>query len=141
MPAMSTQASSLPHRSAGASIQGYCYQFDQTILTILSSSATSSVTVEGLEDIDVLTEGREVAIQVKYLASARYTSPAVLRKPVKLMLEAFAAGKDWNFILHVYFGDGSTAPKSLTLEELKECLTEHKRSPQSIVLRHYEASA
>ena len=40
-------------RSATATIKGYFYQFDQTIVRLLEASKHASVTVEGIEDIDL----------------------------------------------------------------------------------------
>ncbi|ASN19936.1 hypothetical protein [Arthrobacter sp. YN] len=127
----------LPDRSAQASIQGYQYQFVLSIIEILRASEDSIVTIEGLEDIDVFSPDDDVAVQCKYLEKAKYSS-TVLRKPILAMLAAHAAGKRNNFVLHVYFGDG-TAPERLTLDELKICLTERKRKPEPKTVLHYES--
>lgn len=94
--------------------------------------------VEGLEDVDVHSEEGSIATQVKYFESGHYATPATLRKPIMLMLDAFAAGADYSFILHVYFGDGSVPPASFSVEELRTCLTEHKRKPKPKIINHFE---
>lgn len=129
--------SQIPDRSAQASIQGYQYQFVLSIIEILRSSRDSIITIEGLEDIDVFSPDVDVAVQCKYLEKSKY-GPKVLRKPILAMLAAHAAGRRNNFVLHVHFGDGSTAPTRLTLDQLKTCLTEDKKKPEPKTIRHYE---
>ena len=61
-------------RSAIDTITGYYYQFDKTIIQLLScENLTDIITVEGIEDIDVDTGGSISAIQCKYYAKTEYT--------------------------------------------------------------------
>ena len=110
-------------RSAHASIRGYCYQFDRTILEILGSDAKTEVLVEGLEDIDLLGESHNTAVQVKYWASKKYSTPRSIHEPVELMLDAYSLGANHDYILHVHFGQESYPPETLTLDDLRACLT------------------
>jgi len=73
-------------RSATATIRGYVYQFDKTILEILRLSRGSHLVVEGLEDLDNVTPDTLTGIQCKYYASKKY-SPAVIRDAVIAMLD------------------------------------------------------
>ena len=50
----------MTNRSATATIKGYFYQFDQTIVRLLEATKHGSITVEGVEDID-LDDGDESA--------------------------------------------------------------------------------
>ena len=60
-------------RSADATILGYFYQFDHTIIRILNSaSGSTKVVVEGIEDVDLLDEGSELFIQCKYYKGSEY---------------------------------------------------------------------
>lgn len=130
---MTTGPLLLPDRSAHASIRGYCYQFDQTILQILDATqADVVVVIEGLEDIDLLGTGRSSAVQVKYWSSRRYATPRSLHEPIEPMLEAFCAGHDLSYILYVYFGEGGEPPASLSVDQLKECLTRTTRKPKGV---------
>ena len=124
-------------RSAGATITGFAYQFDFTIMKILQASESSIITVEGLEDVDVFSLEEIVAVQVKYLTATTYSSPKILRDPILSMLRAFAAGMDNKYILHVYFGQGENPPTSLTADQLKECLTKTPRNGLGVI-RYYE---
>lgn len=109
-------------RSAAPTIRGYAYQFDHAILQLLRSSGAERIRIEGVEDVDVLGGDASSAMQIKYLASARYTSPKTLREPVLEMLRSFAGGRKWRYILHVYFGSGAP-PTTLSLDQLKDALT------------------
>lgn len=76
-------------RSAHATIKGYFYQFDHTILQLLEATAPqSSVVVEGIEDID-LDDGDESAfVQCKYYEGTEYNH-SVIKEAVIQMLRHF----------------------------------------------------
>lgn len=124
-----------PNRAANATITGFAYQFDLTTLTILNADPSATVVVEGCEDVDVLRKGTGVAVQCKYLEASAYSLPR-LRKAIVPMLRAFAAGQKWDYRLYVHFGDPTGIPPTLTLAELRECLTENKRGMSAV---HYDA--
>lgn len=118
---MSTNGQS---RSANASLLGYHYQLDKALIEVLSSNALDTeITIEGIEDIDVLSDGTYSAIQCKYL-SAQKCTPSVLREPVQWMLLEFqkAPSKQWAFRLYAHFGIAGTTP-TLDLLALKSMLT------------------
>jgi hypothetical protein len=78
-------------RSATATIKGYFYQFDQTIVRLLEGSKHASVTVEGIEDID-LDDGNDSAfVQCKYYEGSEYNH-SVIKEAVIHMLRHFHAG-------------------------------------------------
>ncbi|WP_186047835.1 DUF4297 family anti-phage-associated protein [Burkholderia gladioli] len=77
-------------RSATATIKGYFYQFDQTIVRLLEASKHASVTVEGIEDID-LDDGSDSAfVQCKYYEGTEYNH-SVIKEAVIHMLRHFHA--------------------------------------------------
>lgn len=79
-------------RSATATIKGYFYQFDQTIVRLLEGSKLVSVTVEGIEDID-LDDGNDSAyVQCKYYEGTEYNH-SVIKEAVIHMLRHFHAGR------------------------------------------------
>jgi hypothetical protein len=74
----------MTNRSANATIKGYFYQFDHTILKILgASSSSASVVIEGIEDIDLIDGDDEVLVQCKYYEGTEYNhyviKPAVIQ--------------------------------------------------------------
>lgn len=77
------------NRSATDTIKGYFYQFDYSIKRILEcSNSTDSITIEGIEDIDVESATDETAIQCKYYAKTEYNH-SVIGKPIRFMLAHF----------------------------------------------------
>jgi len=122
-------------RSAHASIRGYVYQFDRTIIEILSADKDTSILVEGLEDVDLLGADRLTAVQVKYWSSRSYATPRSLREPIEPMIEAFSKGAKHKFILHVHFGSGVGVPSQLSVDDLKTCLTRTTRNP---TVKHHD---
>ena len=94
------------NRSAVATIKGYQYQFNQSILEIINlDSLKDTVTVEGIEDIDITKDTGEVqAIQSKYYEGTNY-APNIIGKPLRLMLQYFSENKnkDINYKLYGYY--------------------------------------
>lgn len=77
-------------RSAEATIKGYFYQFDGSILEILKlSNDSDSVTIEGIEDIDIKTINEDIAIQCKYYEGTEYNH-SIIAKPIRFMLKHFS---------------------------------------------------
>ncbi|ENW80048.1 hypothetical protein F908_02246 [Acinetobacter sp. NIPH 284] len=76
-------------RSAVDTLKGYFYQFDQSILKLLSlESPEDSVAIECLEDIDIKTATEVSAIQCKYYAKTEYNH-SVIKDAVKHMLNHY----------------------------------------------------
>lgn len=76
-------------RSAVDTLTGYFYQFDQSILKILSlSMPEDSVGIECIEDIDVKTATEFTAIQCKYYSKTEYNH-SVIKKAVMHMLNHY----------------------------------------------------
>ncbi|MBA8924566.1 hypothetical protein BC739_001763 [Kutzneria viridogrisea] len=123
-------------RFAGPSITGYAYQFDLTTLEILRSAPGDVITVEGCEDIDIDGSAGSESVQCKYLSSVAY-SPASIRDAVRPMFDAYVGGRKHNYRLYAHFADGRLAPSRLTVADLREVLTEHKRKPPETI-RYYE---
>lgn len=79
-------------RSATATIKGYFYQFDQTIVRLLESSKHASVTVEGIEDID-LDDGNDSAfVQCKYYEGTEYNHSVIKEAVIHMLRHFHAAG-------------------------------------------------
>jgi hypothetical protein len=79
-------------RSATATIKGYFYQFDQTIVRLLEASEHASITVEGIEDVD-LVDGREnIFIQCKYYEGTEYNHSVIKDAIIHMLRHFHAAG-------------------------------------------------
>lgn len=79
-------------RTATATIKGYFYQFDQTIVRLLEGSKHSGVTVEGIEDID-LDDGNDSAyVQCKYYEGTEYNHSVIKEAVIHMLRHFHAAG-------------------------------------------------
>lgn len=112
-------------RSAEATIKGYFYQFDSSIIELLQLKNNSdSVTIEGIEDVDITTATEKTAIQCKYYEGTEYNH-SVIANAIRLMLNHFAEFKKngsskIKYILRGHYKSGHhklTAP--IDLEFLK----------------------
>lgn len=114
-------------RAADATIKGYYYQFDTSILKLLELSTNAdTITIEGIEDIDINTATDATAIQCKYLSKPRFINSAV-REPITLMLDHFvnpATTNNYNYVLYAHFENETPGTEpTIDLTKLKEILT------------------
>jgi hypothetical protein len=120
-------------RSAYATIRGYLYQFDATVLSILDLPPDAHLTVEGVEDYDVAHGALTDLFQCKYYESAKLT-PATLRDAILPMLRGFLAlpARDRpRRRLHLYghFKEStSNLHWSISVDNLKNALVRRERS-------------
>lgn len=125
-------------RSADATIKGYYYQFDTSILKLLElSTNTDSIIIEGIEDIDINTATDTTTVQCKYLSKLKFTNSAV-REPIALMIDHFVnptTPNDLKYILYAHFEDESAGTEpTIDLARLKKILT----YTEDKVEKHYE---
>lgn len=112
----------MPNREAIDTITGYFYQFDKTILEILSQDDDESVIeVESIEDIDINTKEQTKAIQCKYHAKTEYNHSEI-KKPIILMVEHFAKNQKTLINYHFYghFKGGQAKLGELNVDKLKK---------------------
>ncbi len=114
-------------RSAEATIKGYYYQFDTSILSLLNlASDADSIEIEGIEDIDINTATEKTAVQCKYLSKPRFINSAV-REPITLMLEHFvdpSTPNDIRYVLYAHFEDEAVGEEPvIDLAKLKDILS------------------
>lgn len=88
------------NRSANYIIEGYLYQFDYFILTILESRLQLPIVVEGIEDVD----WENNCVQVKYHSTQRY-SLSKIKKPILRFLEHFMGDRSKKYTLYAHFND------------------------------------
>lgn len=114
-------------RYAIDTIIGYYYQFDYTILRLLElQNEDDTVTIEGIEDVDILmTDGME-AVQCKYCAKTEYNH-SVIAAPIRLMLKDYVAKTSQmdglRYKLYGHYKTGQAKyPAKLTVEFAKKHL-------------------
>jgi len=125
-------------REAFATIKGYYYQFDTSILKLLElPNDSDSITVEGIEDIDINTANENTTVQCKYLSKPRFINSAV-REPIILMLDHFINPNTPNnlkYNLYAHFENETPGNEPIIdLPKLKEILTYSEKK----VEKHYE---
>lgn len=116
----------MTNRSATATIKGYFYQFDQTIVRLLEATKHGSVTVEGVEDID-LDDGDESAfVQCKYYEGTEYNHSVIKEAVIHMLRHFHAAGcpsdQVFRYRLNGYYRGGQN---KLVLPLTDEFLKEH----------------
>lgn len=126
------------NRAADATIKGYYYQFDTSILKLLElSSDTDFITIEGIEDIDINTSSDTTAVQCKYLSKPRFINSAV-RDPISIMLDHFvnpSTPNNLNYVLYAHFENETEGTEpTIDIDKMKEILTYKENS----VVKHYE---
>ncbi len=117
-------------RAADATIKGYYYQFDTSILNLLTlPNDPDSIVVEGIEDIDVHTASDLTTVQCKYLSKPKFINSAV-RDPIILMLDHFrnpATPNTYKYVLYAHFENEMPGKEpSIDITRLKEILTYKK---------------
>ena len=129
-------------REATASIRGYFYQLDATLLEILNADLDESVVVEGIEDFDRYTDEGVIYGQVKYYAEQNLTD-SVLRDPLhKLFVhfhgleEAQRVGR--KYLLYGHFSDVKIHIGQLSVERFKSVMEYRKEVKAANGTKTYE---
>jgi hypothetical protein len=101
-------------REATATIRGYIYQFDASILAVLAASNGQEVTVEGVEDFDVLSKETDTYGQVKYYEAQKLTD-STLRDAIVPMIEGFLRyqAEERNRKRYILYGHFKQAPEDV----------------------------
>lgn len=111
----------MPSRSANASISGYHYQFDKSILELLTRAPNETITLEGIEDIDINT-ALPTSVQCKYYSAQSY-QPSQLRESLQAMLLHSKKDKAERRYLIYFHCREKFPPSTLTRDEIKQILT------------------
>lgn len=83
----------MANRSANATIKGYFYQFDHTIVTLLEATTPqASVVVEGIEDIDLNDENESTFVQCKYYEGSEYNHSVIKDAVIQMVKHFYSAG-------------------------------------------------
>ena len=125
-------------REAFATIKGYYYQFDTSILKLMElQNDSDSIIVEGIEDIDINTANENTTVQCKYLSKPKFINSAV-REPIILMLDHFINRNTPNnlkYNLYAHFENETPGNEPIIdLSKLKDILTYSEKK----VEKHYE---
>jgi hypothetical protein len=100
---ISAPSSSRSSRTADYAIQGFLYQFNKTLLSIIEASDDAEIVVEGLiEDIDIHDLLSTTAIQCKYHEGQEKFSLSLIYNPVLQMMNHFNKNSSQPIIYRIY---------------------------------------
>lgn len=101
------------NRTADATILGFNYQFNKSILEILKADDDKTqIMLEGTkEDLDIFLPNKTIAIQCKYYESTENLTPSVLAKPIFDMLLSYTKDKTLNYKLYIHYKNSSIEKK------------------------------
>lgn len=90
-------------RTADFTIQGFLYQFNKTLLEILTAESDTTITVEGIiEDIELHKNGEIQAIQCKYHESLENFTLSAIYKPLLQMMQHYVKNSHLNVNYNLY---------------------------------------
>lgn len=96
-------------RQANSTIKGYLYQFNKSILEILSAEDEASIILEGvIEDIDIQLPNATSTIQCKYHEDAKFTMSSVTAPILEMVChynKCVALGKSTQYILYAHYDE------------------------------------
>lgn len=93
-------------RSADYTIQGFLYQFNQTLSELLKAADDDVITIEGIvEDIEVASFTGTKAIQCKYHETQNNYTPSIIYNPLLQMMKHFKSnpGAKIHYYLFAHF--------------------------------------
>lgn len=100
-------------RTANATILGFNYQFNKSILEILKvKDDKTQIMLEGTkEDLDIFLPDKTIAVQCKYYESSENLTPSVLTKPIFDMLLSYIEDTTLNYKLYIHYKNSSIEKK------------------------------
>ncbi|MFS6937554.1 hypothetical protein [Neisseria animaloris] len=121
-------------RSADATILGYLYQFDFSIRKILESNIDDEIELEGVEDIDIISNQSTNLFQCKYYEATEYNH-SVIKDAITAMFKHFLEHQaqeiqNFKYYLYGHFNKGQEK-YSNNFEILKKSLL-HKEEIENI---------
>lgn len=117
-------------REATASIRGYFYQLDATLLAILTAELDDKVVIEGVEDFDRYSAGEITYHQVKYYEAQTLTNSVLAEPLYKLFLHFHGLTEtersDRKYILYGHFKEINIQIDGFTSDRFKKIMTYFK---------------
>lgn len=99
-------------------IKGFLYQFDKSIIELLSVEESQEIFIEHTQDINY----QNYVLQIKHKETSKYSNSKI-REPIIKLLEIYNNDTSKKFCLYAYFKDKTPAKISYsTIEDLKKIL-------------------
>ncbi|WP_186108492.1 hypothetical protein [Burkholderia gladioli] len=121
-------------RSADYTIQGFLYQFNQTLSELLKAADDAVITIEGIvEDIEVASFAGTKAIQCKYHETKDNYTPSILYHPLLQMMKHFKSNPaaKIHYYLFAHFPNNPAIDISAT--ELNGALKSRNRDLKDLI--------
>ena len=122
------------NRAANAPIKGYYYQFDHTIVLLLSAeSPQTKVVVEGIEDVDLENGNETTFVQCKYYQGSNYSHSLIKGALIQMLKHFHAEGcpedNKCRYRLYGHYKSGmDKLPQTFDLDFFKKKFLTYKKN-------------
>lgn len=121
-------------RSADYTIQGFLYQFNQTLAELLEAADDDVISIEGIvEDIEVASYTGTKAIQCKYHETKNNYTPSILYHPLLQMLKHFKSNPSAKIHYCLYAHFPSNPAITITSQEINEALKSKNKDLRELI--------
>lgn len=121
-------------RSADYTIQGFLYQFNQTLAELLKAADDAEITIEGIvEDIEVATFTGTKAIQCKYHETKDKYTPSILYDPLLQMMKHFKSNPSAKITYHLYAHFPNNPTITVSATDLNSALVSKNKDLQALI--------
>lgn len=117
----------MTNRSAHASLKGYYYQFNKTLLEILKADNSETITCEGIEDIDISNKDQLETIQCKHYEASdkEHFTLGLIYEPVIRMLVHYKNNSNYcdKYKIFIYLKkETPNTTRQLSYDDLQQVL-------------------
>lgn len=121
-------------RSADYTIQGFLYQFNQTLSELLKASDNDEITIEGIvEDIEVQNFEGLKAIQCKYHETQDDYTPSILYHPLLQMLKHFKSNPGTKINYHLFAHFPNNPAITISAQDLNDAINSKNKKLQDLI--------
>jgi hypothetical protein len=121
-------------RSADYTIQGFLYQFNQTLSELLKAADDAVITIEGIvEDIEVASFAGTKAIQCKYHETQNNYTLSTLYDPLLQMMKHFKSNPGAKIKYHLFAHFPNSPAVSISAAEINEVLKSKNKDLKKMV--------
>jgi hypothetical protein len=121
-------------RSADYTIQGFLYQFNQTLSELLKAPDDAVIAIEGIvEDIEVASFAGTKAIQCKYHETQNKYTPSILYDPLLQMMKHFKSNPNAKIKYHLFAHFPNNPVIAISATELNDALKSKNKDLKKLV--------
>jgi hypothetical protein len=121
-------------RSADYTIQGFLYQFNQTLSELLQAADDAVVTIEGIvEDIEVASYAGTKAIQCKYHETKDKYTASIIYHPLLQMMKHYNSNPSAKISYHLFAHFPNNPAISVTTTDLDNALKSKNKDLKDLI--------